>query len=162
MSETVDFDNAVGAVETNETPTEPEATEGKSFTQEDVNKIVEDRLARERQKYSEFETYKEKAEKFSELEARVTTAEAKVAETELALVRARVSAETGIPENVLQGNDEAAIRQTAEDISNFVSKKASSEPAVDTRVVLQSGSAKTADLLTPQERAAAALRGLRG
>ena len=47
-----------------ENKTEPEAT----FTQDDVNRIVADRVARERAKYEDYESLREKAAKFDEAE----------------------------------------------------------------------------------------------
>ena len=46
------------------TAEEPERT----FTQTELDAIVRDRLQRERNKYADFETYKEKAEKYDAAE----------------------------------------------------------------------------------------------
>ena len=43
-------------------------TASKTFTQEEVNAIVADRLDRERKKYEGFDELKEKATKFDEME----------------------------------------------------------------------------------------------
>ena len=40
----------------------------KTFSQADVDRIVQDRVGRERAKYADFDAYKQKAEKFDELE----------------------------------------------------------------------------------------------
>ena len=50
---------------TQEPSTQP--TEDKTFTQTDVDKIVGDRLQRERSKYSDYEALKEKAGKYDEI-----------------------------------------------------------------------------------------------
>ena len=55
----------------NQVQTNTEETAEKTFTQEDVNKIVEDRLQRERQKYAgmaDYDQVKEKAGKYDELQ----------------------------------------------------------------------------------------------
>jgi hypothetical protein len=47
---------------------EAEKNSVKTFTQEDINKIVVERLAREKEKYSDYETLKQKATKLDELD----------------------------------------------------------------------------------------------
>ena len=42
--------------------------EQKTFTQEEVNSIVAERLGRDRQKYSDYESLKQKAEEFDKLQ----------------------------------------------------------------------------------------------
>lgn len=55
-----------------ETPPTPEPeggpVEGKTFTQADLDKIVQERLARERQKFTDYDDLKAKATKLDELE----------------------------------------------------------------------------------------------
>ena len=46
----------------------PEQQEQKTFTQEELNKVVQERLKREREKYADYESLKEKASKFDEAE----------------------------------------------------------------------------------------------
>lgn len=60
-----------------EPPQEPESQDGgKTFDQEDVNRIVQERLARERAKYDDYDDLREKAEQFEEMqEARKTELE---------------------------------------------------------------------------------------
>lgn len=45
------------------------AAEGRTFTQADLDRIVQDRLLRERQKFADYEDLKSKAAKFDELES---------------------------------------------------------------------------------------------
>ena len=83
MSETVNQEA------TTTTATEPERT----FTQTEVDAIVRDRLQRERNKYADYEAYKEKAEKFDAAE------EAQKSELQKATERASaLEAELTIPE----------------------------------------------------------------
>lgn len=51
------------------TPNPPKGDEGKTFTQADIDRIVADRLARERSKYADYDELKAKAAKLDELEA---------------------------------------------------------------------------------------------
>ena len=91
----------------------------KTFTQAELDKIVGERLAREREKYADYEAYKEKASKLdtieeaSKTELQKATEKAAKLESELnALkkerevreIRENVAKETGIPVNLLTGN----------------------------------------------------------
>ena len=101
----------------------------KTFTQADVDAIVETRLQRERSKFSDYDTLKEKAAKFdkaqedakSELQkAQDLAADYKskleTREKELSAVKARgkVAGETGVPEALLHGETEEACKAEAE------------------------------------------------
>lgn len=50
-------------------PAEPPKDEGKTLTQADIDKIVNDRLKREREKFSDYDDLKTKAGKLAEIEA---------------------------------------------------------------------------------------------
>lgn len=108
-------------------------TEGneKTLTQADLDAAVESRLARERAKYSDYETLKEKAAKFdqaqeaakSELQKAQEQAndfKAKYEASEKALAaakaRSKVSAETGVPEALLIGDSEEACKAYADSL----------------------------------------------
>lgn len=115
-----------------ETVNQEEAT--KTFTQDDVNRIVEDRLKREREKFADYSVLKEKSEKFdameeankSELQKALDRANA--LETELAdrkkadevrEVREKVAKETGIPVHLLKGATEEECKEEAKAIAEF-------------------------------------------
>lgn len=120
---------------------EPQATEPtggnqepKTFTQDEVNEIVEKRLWNERKKYENYEALKEKAEKFDELEAasmselEKMTKRAEAAEAELNRkkeaekvreIRDRVAAEMKVPANLLTGATEEECRGQAQGILDF-------------------------------------------
>lgn len=108
----------------------------KTFTQEEVNGIVNDRLARERKKYEgiDLETLKSKAAKFDQMEEankselekaneRANALQAKLdsiqKEKELTEMRERVAKEIGIPAELLNGNSEEACRKQAEAIKAY-------------------------------------------
>lgn len=115
-------------------------TEGaaeKTFTQEELNQIVEDRLQRERQKYAgmaDYDQLKEKAGKYDELQEASKTELQKATERVTALqkeldgmkheasvrtIRSKIAAEKGIPESLLTGDTEEACTQQADAILAF-------------------------------------------
>lgn len=106
----------------------PEAAE-KTFTQSELDAIVTDRVRREREKYANFDVYKEKAEKFdneeeskkSELQkAQEKTAQLEASvrqlthEKEVSEARAKVSKDTGVPVDLLSGETEEDCRAQAD------------------------------------------------
>ena len=108
----------------------------KTFTQEEVNGIVNDGLARERKKYEgiDLETLKSKAAKFDEMEEsnkselekaneRANALQAKLdgiqKEKELSEMRSKVAEEIGVPANLLNGASEDECREQAEAIKAF-------------------------------------------
>lgn len=122
-----------------------ETEQKKTFTQEELDAILADRLSRERNKYSDYEAIKEKARKFDEAEdANKTELEranekANQLETELnALkesqrilsIKNKVSTETGVPINLLSGTDEEACRLQAKSILDFAKKSDNGYPIV--------------------------------
>lgn len=108
--------------------------ETKTFTQADVDKIVGDRLQRERSKYSDYEALKEKADKYDEVVESEKTELQKAMEKNEALeaelssmkkaeaireIKTKVATETGIPAHLLTGETEEACREQAEAIKAF-------------------------------------------
>ena len=108
--------------------------ETKTFTQADVDKIVGDRLQRERSKYSDYEALKGKADKYDEIvesgktELQKMTERAEALQTELDSmkkaeaireIKIKVATETGIPAHLLTGENEEACREQAEAIKAF-------------------------------------------
>lgn len=132
MSETVN------QVETNATE-----TEAKTFTQDELNSILSDRIKREREKYAGYAELKEKAEKFDQMEEaskseiQKMTEKASKLEAELNQIkkaesirkmRAKVSEATGIPANLLTAETEEECQAQADAIKAFA--KPSGYPAV--------------------------------
>lgn len=104
---------------------------GKTFTQAELDAAVEQRLARERAKYADYDALKDKAAKFdqaqeaakSELQkAQEQAADFKTkyeaSEKALAAARARskVASETGVPEALLTGETEEDCKKFAESL----------------------------------------------
>ena len=125
MSETVNQENA-----TNNTQ------EPQTFTQEQLDKIVADRLARERKKYEgvNLEELQRKASEFDKLEEANKTdlekAQKKIGSLQAELdsmrkaeavkaAREKVAKETGVPANLLTAEDEDACMEQAKAIKAF-------------------------------------------
>lgn len=114
--------------------TAAEPQEERTFTQSEMNAIIQDRLARERSKYADYDTLKEKAAKLdeaeeagkSELQKATERADALQAQLdamskadELRKVREKVSADTGVPAALLSADGEEACREQAKAILDF-------------------------------------------
>lgn len=111
-----------------------ENPETKTFTQAELDHIVGERLAREREKYQDYDALKEKAAKLDSLEEsqkselqkateRATAAEKELAEMKKSAaireVRDKVSQETGVPANLLTGETEEECKKIAEGIKAY-------------------------------------------
>ena len=109
------------------------ATE-KTFTQAEVNKIVEERLIRDRQKFADYEALKEKAQKLDQLEEAAKTelqkANEKAAtlqqeleslkqEGQLRIMRESVAKEAGVPASLLTADTEEGCKAQAKEIIDF-------------------------------------------
>lgn len=123
-----------------EAPAEPERT----FTQSELNAIVADRLSRERGKYADYETLREKAAQYdaqqeaakSDLQKAQELADTYKAQldeltkaTAARDARDKVAAETGVPASLLTGETEEACKVQAEAILKF---KGNASPYPDT------------------------------
>lgn len=119
--------------------TEATATESKTFTQAEVNKLVAERLQREKAKYTDYESLKEKADKLDALEEsskselQKATEKAERLEKELKSIkeeqsvksiRDKVSEETGVPASLLTEKTEEACKVQAESILAFAKPSA--------------------------------------
>lgn len=120
MSETVNQELKV-----ENTAAEPERT----FTQAELDAIISDRLKREREKYADFDTLKEKAAKYdaavesekTELQKATERADkykeqldAMQKAEEVRKIRDKVAQEKGIPVNLLTGETEEACTAQAD------------------------------------------------
>lgn len=117
--------------------------EAGTFTQEDVDKIVQERLSRERAKYADYEDLKKKASAFDEAEEASKTELQKATERAAALqteldrltheaevknVRDQVAQSTGIPVTLLTGTTEDECKAQADAIAAYA--KTASYPDV--------------------------------
>ena len=110
--------------------------ETKTFTQDELNAIVNDRLGREKAKYSDYEAMKAKAAKFDELEEANKTELQKASEKVSALqdelnaikksneirdIRAEVAKEMGIPAELLTAETREDCEAQAKAINAYAS-----------------------------------------
>lgn len=118
-------------------------TEGRTFTQAEVNAMVLEGKHQVQRKYADYEELKAKAAKFDEAEeaskseVQKVTDKANALQKELdalkkqnavAVARAKVSKATGVPVDCLNGEDEESCKAQAEAILKFA--KPSSYPPV--------------------------------
>jgi len=110
--------------ETNTTETPAE----KTFTQEEVNSIVAERLKRDRADRADYDELKKKAKKLDEIEPVATALQKELDDLKSAQalrdIRDKVSAETGVPVNLLTGNTEEECTAQAQNIIAFAKPKA--------------------------------------
>ena len=108
----------------------------RTFTQADLDRIVQDRLQREREKYADYESMKEKAARLDQIEEDAKTELQKATERaeklqaevsamkhaeEIRTVRDRVAQSTGVPASLLSGETEETCTEQANAILSFKS-----------------------------------------
>lgn len=116
-----------------ETVKQEPATE-KTFTQDEVNGIVSERLKRVEAKYEDYDQLKEKAAKLDKIEEENKTelerATERAAElqgeldtlkkaNELKAIKEKVASETGVPVNLITGTTEEECMEIAKAISEY-------------------------------------------
>lgn len=100
-------------------------------SREELDRVIGDRLARERARYSDYEDLKKKAaaydkaedekktaeqraaDRLADLEAKTAAAEARAAAAEAAALRAEIAADKGVPADFLTGTDRTDIEKRA-------------------------------------------------
>ncbi|MET0887353.1 MAG: DUF4355 domain-containing protein [Mycetocola sp.] len=119
----------------NESGTTPTAEEFKAITtQEDLNKVIADRVQRERAKYADYKDVKAKATKLDEIEQanqteaektakRIADLEAELGNTRRESTRIKIAAEHGITDAddidlFLTGNDEETLTKQAKRLAD--------------------------------------------
>lgn len=144
-------------------------------TQADLDRIISDRLHRERAKFSDYDDLKAKASKLDEQEQanktelqkaleRAEAAEKKAGEHEHAALRASVAADKGVPASGLTGSTKAELEKSADDLIAWRDANGSGKkpPAGSTALsAFRSGAGAGTEQVTGKEKAAAALRDLR-
>jgi hypothetical protein len=135
-------------------------SEGKEFeaitSQEDLDRILTQRLARERSKYADYNDLKARAAKLAELEEaqktaeqkaaeRLEAAERKAAELEAKATRAEVAAETGVPAGLLAGATREELEASAAALLAFKGATNTPKPDPSQGAKGKQGSASTAD-----------------
>lgn len=94
--------------------------EPRTFTQDEVNGIVADRLTRERAKYADYDDLKTKAQQFDTTKAQLDALNAANTQRDM---RARVAASTGVPVELLTGDTEEACTAQAHAALKFARQK---------------------------------------
>ena len=132
-----------GAQGTQGAPQGQQNTGQDSFSQEQVDAIVRDRLAREREKYKDYNDLKSKAAEYDKQQEASKTELQKAQEQAEALkkelsglkeqekirsIRTKVSGETGVPSELLTGDSEEDCKTQAEAILKFA--KGSKYPGI--------------------------------
>lgn len=146
--------------------TEPEAVvtpataeTARSFSQDEVNSLIAEQKRKIREGYADYDDLKTKAEKYAEVEARATALEQELNTTKYSALKNQIASETGVPVQMLTGETEESMREAAELLIAWKGVEKTPPPA--TRTVNQSGASSSPEVMTPQEKAAAALRALR-
>ncbi|MDM7488717.1 hypothetical protein QT969_10480 [Rhodococcus sp. CSLK01-03] len=140
-------------------------------SQEQLDNILGARLDRERAKFADYDEIKTKASRFEELEQeskselqkaleRAEAAEKRIGEATRTALHARIAAETGVPVEVIHGDDEESARASAQKVLEWSESKVTQKKKLPTGP-LKSGASGSGDQTTGKERAAAALRQLR-
>lgn len=93
-----------------------EQQEPRTFTQDEVNSIIADRLTRERAKYADYDDLKAKAQQFDTTKAQLDALNAANAQRDM---KARVSAATGVPVELLTADTEEACTAQAQAALKF-------------------------------------------
>ena len=146
-------------MENTENTQETKQTEERTFTQAELNAIVQKRLGEQAAKYENYEELKEKALKFDEIEEQNKSELQKANERAQALeaelngmkkantvreIREEVAAELGVPVRLLNGSTNEECEVQAKEILNFA--KPNAYPSVpDAGEVRSTGAGNTRD-----------------
>src|SRR5699024_2191234 len=105
------------------TQPEQEQEPRQAFSQDDVNRIVQERLQRERDKFSDYDDLKAAAERAQELESENQSLAEQVAEFEAQAERSRLVAEvsgtSGVPADGLRGVTKEALESHADELRSW-------------------------------------------
>lgn len=104
-----------------------EEQQEQTFTQADVDRIVRERVKREREKYADYDDLRAKADQARTVEERVADLERQLTEANTAATRARIAAAHGItPEDAelfLTGTDEETLTAQAKRLAERESER---------------------------------------
>lgn len=161
--------------ETNDDGQQAGTGDGDGFTpitsQDELNKVIGQRIAKVESKFADYQDLKAKAEKFDEVEESnkseiqkaqdaARAADERAARAEQAALRADVAAAKGVPASALTGVTKKELEAAADELLKWRSEQKKQAPGVGG---LKSGSAgEDTSGMSPKERAAAAIRGMSG
>lgn len=140
-------------------------------SQQELDRIIQDRLARERSKYADYDALKADAAKYRKAEEasktelqkaldRATAAETALAANEAETLRLTVASEYGISGDyldLLSGNDRAELESKAEKVAALITKDTGSQPPGPGPYVPTEGTGKPGSLQTTADKFAAAV-----
>lgn len=153
---------------TETTESAPETSDFEPITsQEDFEKRIGARLAREQKKYADYQELKSKAAKLDELETaaaeanksweeRYKSLESTVAAKDLEILKVQVASAKGVPANRINGTTREELEADADELLSLM-KQNEERPKVPPSG-LKSGATGSDSRMDPKERAAAALR----
>ena len=151
---------------------EPGNGQGDGFkpitSQDDLNRIIGERIGKVKAQYADYDALKEKASKFDQAEEasktelqkereRAEAAERRASQAERSALQQRIAAEEGVIPEVLHGDTEEEMRAAAKKVIEWRDSGKKKAPPPKT---LKSGSSRDGSD-TGGSRAAAALRQLR-
>lgn len=99
-------------------------------SQDELDRIIQKRLDRERSRFADYDDLKAKADKLAEIEEankteaeklaqRAEAAEAKLADAERAVLRSEVAAEKNVPASLLTGSTKEELEASADALLEF-------------------------------------------
>lgn len=138
-------------------------------SQEEFEKRLSGRLAREAKKYADYDDLKAKAARFDELETAQVEAnktweqkyrdlETQLAAKDKAVWAAEIAAAKGVPASRIRGETREEMEADADELAALLVKDTKPRPTVSG---LKSGASNSDLRMDPKERAAAALRSFR-
>lgn len=93
--------------------------EVKTFTQDEVNEIVKERLAREKSRYSDYEDLKKTAQSVDEIRAESESFKSRAEEAEIQLLRHSVASDKGVPAHLLKASTQEELEAEADALNEF-------------------------------------------
>lgn len=135
MDENVQTNATVGETQDNATASveKKQETESRTFTQQELDEIVQKRVIKERERFSDYEALKEKANQSDEKDVKITELQKKVDEftqkESVRTIRESVSKSTGVPAELLNGATEEECTAQAQAILAF--KKQTAYPSLE-------------------------------
>ena len=154
-------------------------TDGKTFTQVELDRMVEQRIARERAKFADYDKIKADAAELAKIRdaektelqkavERADQAEKRAAEAEVTALRSRVAAAKGVPASSLTGETEDELNASADGLIAWRDQQVTTQQTKQRPVTPPSGgglrsgaTGKENTSHDPKAAAAEALRRLR-
>lgn len=99
------------------------ADETKTFTQEELNSIVAERLMRERDKYKDYDTLKEKVGELDTLKSQFEAVQNELTGIKTESIKSKILDEVGLPKELatrLNGSTEAEMKADAEELKKML------------------------------------------